>query len=114
MRVPPDLDAAKILAVLKAHGIEYVLIGGFASVYWGSPFLTRDIDITPAQSPANLERLSDALTELDARIRTEDESLPFAHSARSLADSRLLNLTTQHGDLDIAFVPDGTNGYSDL
>jgi hypothetical protein len=82
----------------------------------GSPFPTEDLDITPEASAANLARLSDALRELKARIRTDavPEGLPFGHDATSLAAAGVWNLLTRYGPLDISFVPNGTTGYSDL
>jgi hypothetical protein len=86
-----------------------------ASLY-GSPFVTTDVDITPARERPNLERLAAALEELDARIRAEGEldRLPFDRSAQMLSNVSILNLTTRHGDLDLTFVPAGTRGYDDL
>lgn len=112
----PELDPAPIFAVLARHQVDYVLIGGLAAVAYGSPILTQDMDITPDVELANLGRLSDALRELGATIRTAgvDDPLPFAHNAQSLADVRVWNLQTPSGDLDISFVPNGTSGYSDL
>ncbi|MFT4136124.1 hypothetical protein [Microbacterium sp.] len=109
-------DPLPILKVLAAHRVRFVVIGGYAAFLQHAPFLTNDVDITPDQSAANLERLSAALTELDARIRTQSdpEGLPFNHNAASLAGVRVWNLTTPHGDLDISFVPNGTTGYDDL
>lgn len=104
-----------IVAVLEQHRVACVLIGGFAAFLQGSPIPTTDVDITPQRDPANLARLSAALTELDARIRPEGvEPLPFAHDAASLARAGVWNLTTRYGDLDISFVPTGTGGYDDL
>ena len=40
--------------------------------------------------------------------------MPFAHDAASLAAASTWKLTTEAGDLDISFTPDGTTGYSDL
>ncbi len=40
--------------------------------------------------------------------------MPFDHSAESLARVRVGNLQTEIGDLDLTFVPDGTQGYDDL
>lgn len=114
MTTQPDLDVEAILGALRRHGVEFVLIGGLATIHWGSPFLTWDVDITPERSIANLDRLSAALSELGARIRTADETLEFAHSGRSLADAGVWNLRTPHGDLDISFVPNGTTGFEDL
>lgn len=112
----PEFDAAPMLRALAAHGVEYVLIGGFATIQYGSPFLTQDLDITPEASAENLERLSRALTDMNAKVRTADapEGLPFGHDATSLASVRVWNLVTDHGDFDISFVPTGTDGYPDL
>lgn len=111
-----DLDLGALLETLDRHGVAYVLIGGMAAVTHGSPFPTEDVDITPAPAPENLACLSAALGELDARIRTEGvvDGLPFSHDAASLAAAQTWNLTTEHGDLDISFLPAGTTGYDDL
>ena len=82
----------------------------------GSPLATVDADICPATDADNLARLARALEELDARIRTPDtpEGVPFPRDARFLASVTLLNLTTRFGDLDLAFTPAGTQGFTDL
>ena len=69
--MPAELDLERLVEVLGRHGVAYVMIGGMAAVTHGSPFPTEDVDITPAPAPDNLERLSAALRELDARIRVE-------------------------------------------
>ena len=109
-------DPTEIVRVLDAHGVRYVLIGGFAATVHGAAYVTTDLDITPDPAPANLERLSDALTDLDARVRSPDEpaGLPFAHHARSPAGAGVWDLVTRAGDLDVSFVPSGTQGYADL
>ena len=104
----------KILEVLTRHGVEFVVIGGLAGLAHGSILPTTDVDITPDRDAANLGRLSEALSELDAQVRAGDEAVPFDQDARSLAESGVWNLTTTHGDLDISFVPNGTSGYPDL
>ena len=110
-----DFDGIAILTVLAAHDVDYVVIGGWAAVAQGSPIPTRDVDVVPEMEKDNLARLSAALTELDARIRNGNEDpLPFRHDATSLAGSLFWNLTTKHGDLDLAFQPSGTQGYADL
>jgi len=114
---PGDFDASTILATLNRHGVHYVVIGALAAQLHGAPIpRTRDIDITPATTDDNLQRLSAALHELGARIRTVDvpEGLPFDHDGVSLSRARIWNLTTPVGQLDISFVPSGTEGYDDL
>jgi hypothetical protein len=112
-----EFDAESIVATLNRFGVKYVVIGAFAAQLQGAPIpRTRDIDITPASDAANLKRLSAALHELQARIRTAHvpEGLPFDHNGASLARARMWNLTSPYGDFDISFVPSGTDGYEDL
>lgn len=105
-----------LLRVLRRHGVDFILIGGLAAIFHGSPMLTHDCDITPARARENLGRLSSALTELDARVRARmlDEPLEFDHDADSLGAVQMWNLSTAHGGLDISFTPSGTTGYDDL
>jgi hypothetical protein len=112
----PELRPAPILEALVRHEVDFVLIGGLAAAAHGSILPTFDVDITPHKTDDNLARLSAALRDLGARIRTDavEGGLPFDHDAESLAVSGVWNLTTEHGDLDISFVPNGTEGYPDL
>ncbi len=111
-----DFRPEAILALLAEHDVRYVMIGGLAAALHGSDMVTTDLDITPQFDHENLVRLSAALDALHARIRTNDSpsGLPFAHDAKSLAAGNVWNLTTDFGDLDIAFVPAGTKGFDDL
>jgi hypothetical protein len=114
--VPTEFRPQEILRVLEKHGVEYVVIGGIAATLHGSPHVTTDLDITPSRGRKNLERLSAALRELNARIRVEGEpgGFPFSHNWESLQRMDMLNLVTDEGDLDISFAPAGTRGYDDL
>lgn len=112
-----SFDAEPILAVLERHGVEYVIVGGYAARMHGSTRPTRDVDVTPATTQENLERLAAALRELDARIRTDavPEGLPFTASGESLVGQRMLNLQTQHGELDLTIRPAAfEGGYDEL
>jgi hypothetical protein len=111
-----ELDLPRIFEVLDRHNVAYILIGGLAAVYHGSPFPTEDVDIAPQKDQANLTRLAAALRELHARVRTKSapEGLAFMCDADSLAAAQTWNLTTDAGDLDVTFEPAGTSGYPDL
>jgi hypothetical protein len=112
MTFAPD----RLLATLAGHGVDFVVIGGLAATIHGSTLVTFDVDVTPRRSRDNLARLSEALTELGARIR-DDAGGPgvlFNHDAASLADAQMWNLTTDAGDLDLTFAPAGTRGFQDL
>lgn len=112
------LNAAAIVDVLNRHGVKFIVIGAFAALAQRAPIpATRDIDLTPDLSADNLIRLSAALKELGARIRTDnvDEGLPFDHNGRSLAASSVWNLICPYGEFDISFVPSGiAGGYEEL
>lgn len=113
-----ELDAAGIVAVLNRHGVKYVVIGAFAAIAQQAPIpATRDIDLTPERSTENLIRLSGALKELGARIRTESvpKGLPFDHDGASLGRATTWNLVCPLGELDISFSPSAfEQGYRDL
>lgn len=111
-----ELDPEQMFRVLHRHDVRYVVIGGFGAWLHGTGHLTQDVDVTPEASTENLDRLSAALHELGARVRTRavEGGLPFDHDGASLARARVWNLVTEHGDLDLSFEPAGTTGYADL
>ena len=115
-----ELDADGILMVLNRHEVRYVVIGGIAGILHGSGLTTADLDITPAQDDANLQRLSRALDELGAELRvTNSPSVPFPIDPVLLRQMRTVTLTTRLGDLDVCFRPSapGTDAgytYEDL
>ncbi len=105
----------EILKVLEQHRVRYVLIGGLAASLHGAGTVTLDVDIVPDSSPSNLTRLSAALDELGARIRVNgiEGGLAFRHDAGSLRSMDVINLVTDHGDLDVAFHPSGIPAFSE-
>jgi len=106
----------KILEALERHQVLYVVIGGLAAELRGSPYVTRDVDVTPAQTRENFTRLAAALRELDAKLRIPDMEEPFAIplDERTFTQGTTWTFVTKHGYLDIALLPDGTRGYDDL
>lgn len=116
----PDVDVAVILDTLDGHGVEYVVIGGFAAELYDVAIPpTRDIDITPEMSDQNLERLAGALNELEAAYRVLDEPIagvevPGGVTADALAPMITVTFITTAGPFDVCLRPEGTGGYEDL
>lgn len=110
----PDLDVEEMLRRLTAAGVDFVVIGGIALVLSGSARLTRDLDIVFAPDPANLEALGGVLVGLDAKLREIDEEIPFVPDAQTLANVRLLTLSTAAGWLDVHREVDGAPSYGAL
>ncbi|HKY52252.1 MAG TPA: hypothetical protein VJP45_13425 [Candidatus Limnocylindria bacterium] len=107
-------DPVAGLQVLVDHAVDFVVIGGVAARIWGSPTVTRDLDICYARGPANLERLAAALREVQAKLRGVSEEVPFKMDARALAMGDSFTFKTDVGDLDCLATPTGTGGYNDL
>lgn len=107
-------DPRRICRELNAHKVRYVLVGGFAAAVHGSPLPTDDVDIVPDRGDQNLQRLGQALTALDARIRTSGEPVVTRIDGAFLAAMPfMLNLTTPYGDIDLTFDPTGPlDGYA--
>lgn len=103
----PDVPA--FVSVLNRHAVRYVVIGGYVAQGFVSDYVTHDVDFTPATDRENLDRLSAALRELGARIRTDavTEGLPFAHDGGSLMRAKMWNLQCTFGAFDITFEPAG-------
>jgi hypothetical protein len=115
MSQQPEFDGNAILAVLARHNVACVVIGNYAGLLHGVDLATEDVDITPATTGENLERLAAALAELDAAIRVPNEPpIPLPADSRLLAKAEIWNLTTRYGNLDLTTRPSGTNGYEDL
>ncbi|MGD1014063.1 MAG: hypothetical protein ABR963_06715 [Acidimicrobiales bacterium] len=106
----------EILESLERHQVLYVVIGGLAAELRGSPYVTRDVDVTPARTRENFTRLAAALRELDAKLRIPDMEEPLAIrlDEQTFGQGTTWTFVTKHGYLDIALLPDGTRGYDDL
>jgi predicted nucleotidyltransferase len=50
-------DFQGLLHRLADSGLEFIIIGGYAAVTYGSSLVTRDLDICAALSDANVEKL---------------------------------------------------------
>ena len=106
------LDAARVLHALDAHDVEYALIGGLAVQAHGHTRTTQDVDIVPAPDPENLNRLAEALRELDARPAGQRSRQ--AGWAGSFASDRATSLDTVAGGVDVHMRPPGAAPYAEL
>lgn len=61
VRFPEDFS--DFLRLLNEHGVEYLLIGGYAVGYHGFPRTTLDMDVWVAISPDNARKLVEVMIE---------------------------------------------------
>ncbi len=59
----------KVLSTIRKHGVEALLMGGQACVFYGAAEFSRDADIVLLADPENIARLRAALVELKAKQR---------------------------------------------
>jgi hypothetical protein len=107
-------DPLGALRTLQQHGVRFIVIGGVAGRLWGSPTMTNDVDICYARDQSNLERLAEALLELEARLRGVDDDVPFILDAKTLANGQNFTFMTKDGPLDALGMPAGVNGFDEL
>ncbi|MDY6863525.1 MAG: hypothetical protein SV062_11145 [Thermodesulfobacteriota bacterium] len=62
----------RIASILKTENLPYMIIGGQAVLLYGTPRMTKDIDITLG---VNIERLEDVMTAVKkARLKVIPEN----------------------------------------
>jgi hypothetical protein len=112
VRREQSFDPVAILAALERNYVGYVLIGGLAQVLRGADLVTTGVDICPSFARDNLDRLSEAIAELDAQPTS---GKVLAVSERVLGTEPVLELLTSAGELKLVGAPAGIpNGYVDL
>ena len=93
-------DLFHLLQTLIKHNVDFIIVGGVGAVLQGAPLSTFDLDIVHSQSGPNLERLKEALLELDARLR-EHKSQKISPQIKHLAGSGHLLLSSLAGPIDV-------------
>lgn len=115
MSDPGRFEARELFAALARHKVDYVTIGGIAIQAHGGQRLTQDLDIAIAPSRENLQRLADALFEVDGRILGPDgipsDSPP---SASLLGSGDQWHLITTHGALDVVTLPAHLGSFEEV
>lgn len=108
-----------LLEVLNRHGVELVVIGGFALVAHDAARATKDVDVMPDPDPENLDRLWSALVELRATPIPmvgdfEPNEMPLDWDRRALDYGGNWILATKLGRLDVLQYVSGVDGYQQL
>jgi len=105
-------DPRALLAALDRNYVAYVLIGGLARVIRGTDEITDGVDVCPSLGLDNLQRLGQALEELEAR-RADRRRLVV--DEETLEREPVLHLRTSAGELKLVAEPAGTRrGFDDL
>jgi len=111
----PALGRAALVASFARHGVRFVLVGGLAAQAHGAARATKDADICPEWSAANLTRLAASLLEPRARLKISEgsvETLEIAIDPRTIHGLEIGAWRTAAGDVDVLLGIPGGAGLS--
>ena len=103
-----------LLTKLSESGIEFVVVGGYAGVLYGSTLVTNDVDICTIVSPETIDKLRNALRDLHPVHRMTHNRLSFLEHPRGNQTVDKLYLETDAGILDVLSRIDGVGDYERL
>jgi hypothetical protein len=99
------IDPEPLLATLVEHGVDLIVVGGYAVAAHGHVRATKDIDICPDPAEDNLRRLAAALAELEADPIGLDDfaagEFDLVPDFEGLKMGGNWTLMTKHGRLDV-------------
>ena len=95
------MEVERQIILLAQYHVECVIVGGVAGIGHGVSLVTHDLDVCYARTPANLERLAQALKSVNARLRGAPEGLPFVLDAETLKRGLNFTFQTDIGPLDL-------------
>jgi hypothetical protein len=100
---PPqsESDLEQIAGFFLRHGVEFLVIGGQAEILMGSPRITYDTDLCYRRTAENLDRLANALRDLNPRLRGAPPDLLIVLDAQALALGNNYTFDTRFGPLDL-------------
>jgi len=109
-------EPGPLIERLVDAGIEFVIVGGFAVIAHGYVRATRDLDIVPAPTRENYERLAALLRGLEVeQIGVDAHLLPNQPAdPAGLGEGGSFQLTTSLGRLDILQESDDVPAYARL
>ena len=103
-----------ILEKLAEAGIDFILVGGLASVTQGAPITTVDVDIVHAQTDENIDKLISLLRSLDAHYRGRPDHKRIEPQKHHLMSRGHQLLATTLGPLDVLGVIEEGRAYAQL
>ena len=100
------LQAEEIARAFNAEQVDYLFIGKSGAILLGYPGTTQDVDIFPARSPENGQRIVAALRKIGFEINSALEQ-------EIVAGKDFVQLKSGPFDVDLVFAPDGITSFED-
>ena len=96
MTAETTFEPDQVVRALNDAGVEYVVVGGLAVAAHGVVRATRDLDLVPAGSEANMDRLARCLVAVGAEHPIQDQL-----TGTSLARPASFKVTTRYGEVQV-------------
>jgi predicted nucleotidyltransferase len=107
-------DFERLLRTLSSNGVEFVIIGGAATMMHGSPNLTNKLELVYGRSTDNIRRLAAAIAPLKPYERGAPPGLPFRFDEPTIRAGLNFTLVTEAGPLDLLGEIAGVGKYDAL
>ena len=104
----------KLLQLLSAAEVEFVIVGGIAIRSHGGNYVTEDLDICYSRTNENLKKIADVLLPLKPRPRNFPENLPYVFDWTTLQHGTNFTFETSMGDVDLLGEVKAVGNYEDL
>ncbi|MEW6202170.1 MAG: hypothetical protein AB1546_09355 [bacterium] len=119
LRKPGSKEQSKakdVLTHLKEFDVDFIIIGGMATIARGSTNIpiTNDIDICYARDKKNLVNLVKALTPFHPHLRGAPKDLPFTFDEKTLEIGLNFPLSTDAGYIDLIGEVSGLGNYDEV
>ena len=99
------LQAQEVAQAFNAAGVDYLFIGKSGAILLGYPGTTQDVDVFPAKSVENGQRIVKALLAMGFIV--DDNA-----QAEIIRGKVFVQLTDGPFDLDLIFAPDGIESFA--
>ncbi len=100
-------EQARLIAnAFAGEGVDYLFIGKGAAILLGFPAMTQDVDVFPARTRENGERIVRALRATGFELSGELEEA-------ILHGNDFVQIKSGPFDLDLVFAPDGIRGFAE-
>ena len=109
----PDPDFLLILRTLTEYKVDFIVVGGVCAALHGAAVDTFDLDVVHSREQDNLDRLLDALQNLDAYYRGQGDRR-LTPKLSHLASPGHQLLVTRGGPLDLLAEIGTELDYEDL
>ena len=95
------LDLEKILKILIKNKVEFIIVGGYASIIHGASYVTKDLDLCVNFSEENAAKILKSINPYHTRHRMHPKNPPLEETPHSLSKYNNLYLLTDLGNLDM-------------